>query len=219
MHADCAATPKQPQAIEHFCRARRCKFGTSLECPVEIFGRNRTLIFSTNDIAKWTARTLQRYSIPSLFRFDFFFRVLTFPIPGSVPSVHSLFFQVYVANSIRWIFAPTRVMGLCPVPGSFDPAPSFLCTSSDWFSPYLLHWFPDTDSFSINPFHFLTSDWFLFTGYLPGSTGYPGLPWILGGVGRARPLCLDGSPPWASPRVVGPSDCGCSVGRFPLTDS
>ena len=43
-------TPRQRQAIEHFHRAGRCKFGTLLEYPVEIFGRNRILIFSTSTL-------------------------------------------------------------------------------------------------------------------------------------------------------------------------
>ena len=47
MHTDCAATPRQRQTIEHFRHAGRYKFGTLLEYPVEIFRRNRTLIFST----------------------------------------------------------------------------------------------------------------------------------------------------------------------------
>ena len=45
MHTDCAATPRQRQTIEHFRYAGRCKFGTLLEYSVEIFRRNRTLIF------------------------------------------------------------------------------------------------------------------------------------------------------------------------------
>ena len=49
-HADCAATPRQRQTIEHFRRVRRHKFGMSLEYPVEIFGRNRTLSFSTTTL-------------------------------------------------------------------------------------------------------------------------------------------------------------------------
>ena len=50
MHADCAATLRQRQMIEHFRCVRQHKFGTSLEYPVEIFGRNRTLIFSTTTL-------------------------------------------------------------------------------------------------------------------------------------------------------------------------
>ena len=36
----------------------------------------------SSSTAKWTACTLQRYSIPHLPHFDFFFRVLTFPVSG-----------------------------------------------------------------------------------------------------------------------------------------
>ena len=47
MHAGCTATPRQRQTIEHFRHARRYKFGTLLEYPVEIFARNQTLALST----------------------------------------------------------------------------------------------------------------------------------------------------------------------------
>ena len=60
-----------------------------------------------NGTAKWTARTLQRYSIPPLPRFDFFFHVLTFPVPG-LNFVH--FFRCFLFMKqflLRQNFAPT----------------------------------------------------------------------------------------------------------------
>ena len=69
------------------------------------------LALLNNGTAKWTACMLQRYSIPELPRFDFFFHVLTFPVPG-LNFVHFfrcfLFMQQFL---LRQNFAPTRVMG------------------------------------------------------------------------------------------------------------
>ena len=65
-------------------------------------------VFETVNIAKWTARTLQRYSIPSLFRFGFFFRVLTFPIPSISFFCSFPFLPVYVTIPNQMDFHPNK---------------------------------------------------------------------------------------------------------------
>jgi hypothetical protein len=152
MHAGCAATPRQRQTIEHFRHARRYKFGTLLEYPVEIFARNRTLIFSTTALLSGLrVRSSATASLLCLVLTSSF-TCLRSPFPVSVLSIS------FVTSRLRdnsysdeispqqglWAFA-RYPDSLTRHPASSAPAPI------GFRNP------PTLVPFSINPFRFLTS--------------------------------------------------------------